>query len=306
MKLSDYKRTIQELAVRYELEPTLRDLYVEGRFDVRLFERFARELDLELSVYEIATVECTASHLAEMSLPDNCKSRVVWLAHKLSESLGHNADSIRCIADSDFDRLLDITWNCGLLLVTEYTSVEAYVFTEAMRCGIFADSIGLKVDHGKLQASLMPVLQKLFLIRAANVKLHWGIAWLPPKKCLNCSKNDDFEFDEDVFIDRYLNKGARFSQKDDFVSCIKQLEAKMCHVDWRAHDAFELLAMWLHARGVDSKFSDREVLEAMSLVYLQPQQLLKYTLFRIIADWTDPGQKRPTSVALAEQGVALG
>ena len=52
--MSQERRTIAELVARYELEPTLRDVYVEGRFDSAVLTWLFRERGcVDAVVYEI-------------------------------------------------------------------------------------------------------------------------------------------------------------------------------------------------------------------------------------------------------------
>jgi hypothetical protein len=54
----DDRRTIEELIARYELEPTLRDIYVEGYTDALFFRWFLQKSNATNAiVYEIDCVE---------------------------------------------------------------------------------------------------------------------------------------------------------------------------------------------------------------------------------------------------------
>lgn len=79
------RRTIDELRMRYELEPALHDVYVEGQFDQDVISTCLREHgEYERTVYSIDSIEVPIGILAAHHLTDGNKQRVLALAQELS------------------------------------------------------------------------------------------------------------------------------------------------------------------------------------------------------------------------------
>lgn len=279
------RRKIDELIARYKLEPELKDLYVEGNFDMKLFRKITRELNLNVSVYTIDTVECPASSLMENGLTDNTRSRVVFVAQMLTKTLGDDHAAVRLVADKDFDSILGKPCNRGLLLMTDCTSLEAYFFDEIKNEFFFLDSFGLKISASKLHDSMLAVLHKLFLARAANVALDWGMQWLEPDKCITVCRGDEIiGFNYHEFERRYLSKNSRLHDRPLFQQKLLEIEPR-ANGEVRGHDVFELLAVWLKKQNIDSNFCDPEVLKTLLFLQTHTQKIIGYSLFQSILSW---------------------
>ena len=108
--VDEKRRTFDELVVRYELEPSICDIYVEGLIDKSLIEWFLNESDLEtenITVYEIDTVDIPTNELFELGLNDANRSRLIVFAIKLQTILKSQLPNVICIADKDFDDLIE-------------------------------------------------------------------------------------------------------------------------------------------------------------------------------------------------------
>ncbi len=295
------RRTMEELVARYRLEPSMRDLFVEGRFDARAFRRFARDQELDISIYEIDSVECTAAELAQLNLPDNTRSRVIWLAVKLSQFLGHESPAVRCIADTDFDSILGINWECGLLVFSDLPSLEVYFFAPEILERVLSDCVGIDVNIEELYASMKEVLKELFIARGANEKLHWGMSWMEPWKCIEIVRGSSkITFDYRTFESRYLNKNQRLNHIAMYQEGIRKITEQSNGVTCiRGHDAFELLAYWLKKQNVEPKYCDEDVLLAISIGNASPTSMLKFPMFQAISNWGS-GQPKMQSEILSK------
>jgi hypothetical protein len=86
----DGRRTIAELIARYEVEPTLRDVYVEGDFDAALVSWFLRHHRCDgVVVYTIDTVNVPKDQVISAGLEDGEKGRVICACQQLAAALGH-------------------------------------------------------------------------------------------------------------------------------------------------------------------------------------------------------------------------
>src|SRR5437660_239969 len=124
----DERRTIEELAARYELEPTLRDVYVEGSFVVAMVDEALKQAGRHnAAVYEISTVDVPPEVLRKHGLPDGNKGRVIALCFELD---GHVTlpNQVTGLVDRDYDAVLGRSYPNRLLLVTDYSCMEMYCF----------------------------------------------------------------------------------------------------------------------------------------------------------------------------------
>ena len=262
---NEIRHTLDELVARYELEPDLRDIYVEGKTDKLFLEWFLRNRGIEdiavyeietvdisadklfepqlkdnkwflinrsiedIAVYEIETVDISAERLFELQLKDNNRSRVITLALYLQDKFSETTPHVICIADKDFDWLFDITYQCNLLFFTDYSCLEMYLFNET----VLNKFLLLSLRISELRAidilnQLSKVLEDLFLIRAAKESLNINITMLDHfGKCCNWNKaKTEFQFDIETYIEKYLNKCSMRLEKSIFVAKIEELRIK--------------------------------------------------------------------------------
>src|SRR5215471_9651273 len=171
------QRRVEDLIARYRLEPTLNDLYVEGAADAAVLNWFLSENGAaDVGVYPISTVLVPAETIANLGLPNNNKGRVIALASALSPYINNRTGQATCIADRDLDIILERTYDERLLLLTDYTCVEMYLYNTA----IMAKFLRLNLPTfpktaGYVIQELTPVLQDLFLARLANDSLALGL-----------------------------------------------------------------------------------------------------------------------------------
>ncbi|MBO1067620.1 MULTISPECIES: DUF4435 domain-containing protein [Nostocales] len=263
---NEIRRTLDELVARYELEPDLRDIYVEGKTDKLFLEWFLRNRGIEdiavyeietvdisadklfepqlkdnkwflinrsiedIAVYEIETVDISAERLFELQLKDNNRSRVITLALYLQDKFPETTPHVICIADKDFDWLFDITYQCDLLFFTDYSCLEMYLFNETVLNKVLLLSLRIsELTAIDILNQLSKVLEDLFLIRAAKESLNINIAMLDNNfgKCCYWNKaKTEFQFDIEKYIDKYLDKCAMRLEKSIFVAKIEELRIK--------------------------------------------------------------------------------
>ena len=121
--VNDIRRTLDELVSRYKLEPSLCDIYVEGKTDKLFLEWFLNDRGIkDFAVYDIDTIDLpTEILLNDFQLKDNKRSRVIALALYLQKQMSVVHSHVICIADKDFDWLLDIQYECDCLFFTDYS-----------------------------------------------------------------------------------------------------------------------------------------------------------------------------------------
>ncbi len=252
------------MKARYDLEPTLRDVYVEGAFDHAIVEEVLRRAGCtRATVYQIDTIDVPADTLRKYGLSDGNKGRVIALCLELEAQM-MPPEQVTGLVDRDFDNLLGLTYPCSLLLFTDYSCMEMYFFDLAQMerfCTRF-----LRKERelaSQLLGMLSPVLQDLFFIRATNEDLKLGLTWLDADdQCV--ARKDRLEFDTETFVQKYLSKGSLLLEKDRFVTRLDALWAR-ADVEIRrqihGHDFVRLLAKCLHPVMRNASFSDPDVVE---------------------------------------------
>lgn len=78
--MNDAARTLKELALRYEFEPELCDIYVEGPSDKALLESFFEDCGRsDIAVYTIDSVNVPSTTVAKENLANNNRGRLISL-----------------------------------------------------------------------------------------------------------------------------------------------------------------------------------------------------------------------------------
>jgi hypothetical protein len=288
------RRKLDELVARYELEPSLHDVYVEGLTDKCIIQWFLEESNLDtenVAVYEIDTIDIPTDRLFALGLNDNNRSRVIFLACQLQSLFEGSLPPVICIADKDFDNLIASSHiESELLLFTDYTSIEMYLFDS----NIIEKFLRLALRKDDLEAvniikNIGPILEEMFLFRAANQSLSYGMEWLLPSALKGCfkkiRKGDPLEFDSNDFVDKYLNKNNRTSEKIAFLDKVKELRNKNISEirnKIRGHDFIQLFCWYIELYLPKNKkgFSEPEIVLGTLLCCLDVDYLMQETLFQ--------------------------
>ncbi len=278
----DEKRTIEELAARYDLEPTLRDVYVEGAFDARIVEWVLRHAECHLAaVYEIDTVNVPPEVLAKYGLDDGNKGRVIALCFELQGSV-KSSPQVSGVIDRDYDPLVGRYYTSDLLMQTDFACMEMYFF-DAIILKKYCHHILRKDEEcaTRLMSNLSPILQDLFFIRSANESLQLKLTWLEPQKKCTTSQGT-IQLNIPDFIKRYLNKSGKRIEETRFVAEVVAMKAK-ANPDPRhqmnGHDFMQLLSRCVNSLMKNKNFSDEEVVERTLATCCDYRELTKQPLF---------------------------
>ena len=287
------RRKLDELVARYELEPSLHDVYVEGLTDKCIIQWFLEESNLDtenVAVYEIDTIDIPTDWLLALGLNDNNRSRVIFLACQLQSLFEGSLPSVICIADKDFDNLIATSHiESELLLFTDYTSIEMYLFDS----NIIEKFLRLALGKDDLEAvniltNISRILEEMFLLRAANQSLSYGMEWLSSaslKRCFKRRNGGKIEFDSNDFVDKYLNKNNRTSEKIAFLDKVKELRNKNISEirnKIRGHDFIKLFCWYIEPYLPKNKkgFSEPEIVLGTLLCCLDVDDLMQEKLFQ--------------------------
>lgn len=216
-------RTIEEVKARLVLEPTIKEIYVEGIFDRDLYRWGLKKLGKTVPVvYPISTIEVPSNILLKYNLTSGERQRLYVFSMELDLS-GNFVNSVMCIIDSDFDYILEIDEMCKLLCGTSGTAAELLFLNHDLLIKFYEMVLSIDSAKDKLVASLkliIPILRKIFLLRAANhsLKLNWSLI------DLESELKSDTAFDFDVYFIKVINKNHGIADKERVVVEIARLE----------------------------------------------------------------------------------
>jgi hypothetical protein len=275
---------IETLAARYELHPDRRDIFVEGASDLGLLKLVLADQGLrEVSVFPIDVVNVPEKQVVDRGLPyPSNRGEVITLAHELVAQ-GISSRQVVCIADSDLAKLFaEPDLHCSLLLLTDYSSMEMYGFSETIVQRVLTIvSPDSKYNGTRLLEILVPPLTFLFAARGANIQLNRRLEWIEKLHRFCKIANGKFSFDHKEFLKRYalirLNQNAR----EEFVARLEEIRAMACvdmRFKMRGHDFVYLLAWFLRTIEKCSHVTE-EAAYQMLYISIRPEDILTEPLF---------------------------
>jgi hypothetical protein len=293
------RRKIVELLTLYELEPSLRDIYVEGPTDRAFVSGVVRRLNLpQVQVREIDQVEIDAGHLSRMGLSEGAKQRVIALAVALSfESKIDLARQVACIADADDEAGKDAAIRAPLLLYTDVTSMPIYGFDGKYLQWYFdVGTMGFPLSGQQVVEQLIPPLRSLCALRRALAVLEVNVALASITK--DCSfSGGQLQFDYDRFVKRCKSKDASFAKEKKIQDAVaRQLSVLGSdHRLWAGAEDFVSLLNWLIVKMRGQKHTVPEHLLARTILLGVPiDDVLNWNLFRELLRRTAPSQLQTT------------
>ncbi|WP_432103738.1 hypothetical protein [Streptomyces sp. bgisy091] len=179
------RRTLDELATLYELEPEIKDIYVEGRSDKNFLEVhiLPGATSLLCNIFAVSDrVHIPDGELIKSGLMVGNRSRIIWLAQQLADRIPGHASAV-LVADKDFSSLgADKAQETHGLLYTDYSSMEAYALNELTISKLLRISVGAPpyVTASSLISAIKATLISLFVIRLCLRDSGTG-ATIPPK-----------------------------------------------------------------------------------------------------------------------------
>lgn len=237
------RRSIDELIVRYELEPTLDDVFVEGDFDKEVLSAAFLDSGLpERAIYDIDTVEVPMALLSSYGLTDGNKQRVIALSRELSKLEGQLAQL--CLVDKDLDHWFGELEANKAIKWTTHASLDLHFFTERHLRDVLL--VACKAAIGDFPAffnSLRSVLLDLYALRLADRELDWKLKWHRSTSCLS-RNGSSVVFDLDVYIDRLLQANGKYPRKPEFERSLDGWKSRLvidCRQCIRGHDFVDVV-----------------------------------------------------------------
>lgn len=222
------RRTIDELVTRYEFEPSLTDVLVEGPGDKAFIEWVARELGLNnVMAYEVSTVEVSDTDVAAVGLERNNRGRVRYVARELEGR--STQDLYRRVAgliDGDLDYFEEAVPDERLIIVTDFTAVEIYLFNERAIGKLIRLVFGCTtVEPMSIMDAVYPLLRELFLVRTAAKRLQIELPMIEFSRLCSVSKKA-FVFNHDEYAARFVRRDGYGEKYAQFIREIGELRER--------------------------------------------------------------------------------
>ncbi len=259
--------SIEELLTRYDLEPELADVFVEGAFDKEILSEVFSHLSRETAFYEIDTVNIPPELLARHGLTSGNKQRVVALSKEL-DNLEEHA-SVRCLVDRDLDHWFDEVKDTRRLRWTKFCALESHFISDEIVTDLVIKTASSKVNDAKtLIESLFEILKSLYALRLADREHALSLKWVSLKKYL-AREGDALRFDIGRYVIATLGANAALSQKNAFDRSVQNWQELLsCDVRLasRGHDYSELLAITISQFGGHKAFTDQSAVERLFIL----------------------------------------
>jgi hypothetical protein len=224
----ELRRQTAELLARYRLEPTIRDIFVEGDFDKRVIVWVVGNWSAaSAAVYQIDTVDLPDGVVIQAGFSPGAKSRVLTLAQILFDGIGDSL-SATCIVDADFDHIVRTVSANPLVLTTDYSSLEMYAFCEPCVSRWLALVAGVRDTPCEVVlAELTTILREQFAMRLANRELGWNMDWLPMRAGFGDRPKSLADFSITLFTEKLLHKNGRYQRRQEFAEATTQARGRL-------------------------------------------------------------------------------
>lgn len=212
------RRTIAELGTLYTWEPQIRDVVVEGADDRAILKWYLdNRCDTAVTVLEINSIDVPNTLVAKYCFGNGNRGRVLTLACELATLLDDRSRySCTIIYDRDRDTLPPTPAMPNNTICTDFSCIEMYLFNSTT-IGKFISIVLMtpELDADHTLKTLATVLVRLWVIKAANHLLRFGMTWVSFENICQLD-GSNIRFDEAEFIQRYLMRNARLDDADVF------------------------------------------------------------------------------------------
>lgn len=284
------KRTVDEVISICKLEPSTKNIYVEGISDKLVIDNFLKkQKKSDISVYNIDCIDY--SEVFTGMPPENIKvmkesnkEKVAYLALKVEKEV-ENCHLLGII-DRDLDFVNNHVKSGKYLSYTDYNSMEMYLFSydniDALLKNSFRTTTNVNVDN--FMKSIGDVCRVLFYIRAYLESSNGSIVDF--KKNLSYDKQDNTC---SLDIEKYINKIAQANRMVcSFDGLYKEIQKKLAksvddiRLEIKGHDFIKVLYFSICKHKKVSM--DESELANTFWVYLDDRVLVDEPLFQRICN----------------------
>lgn len=168
--------TIQDLIARAELEPTLVDIYVEGRRDAELVRLVLAEADIDATVFPISDrLDIRSEEIGPYSEDYGNRSKLITAATQIDAALGASGHMYTFVADADWTSVIGPqTVGDTSLLLTDGPSVEHYFlespsFQQVLSVGLERSECSASDVRKRLLGAMRDVASARLVLNQLNV-----------------------------------------------------------------------------------------------------------------------------------------
>lgn len=233
------RRNLDEIVLRYKLEPKLDDIYVEGAIDKKIIDKAFSDQSIHRPVYEIDSVNITDEILDRHGLTRGNKQEVIALCLELGLTKFSN---VIFFVDKDMDSHLEREVCSPCLVYTKHCDLEGCFLDEEMIREIVCDAAGVdRKIWSNLHASIEKVVKTVFALRLALEQSEY-CAGLPKINKSLSKKEKEIEVDLSNLINRCIGIQDKsdeiLKQSLKWFDKIKDLEARNAG---RGRDYFDVI-----------------------------------------------------------------
>lgn len=248
--------TLAALIALYQFEPSLRDVYVEGRTDAGVLSWYFMETDIEALVFPIDDrVQIPQQLVDELRLDTGARGRAIALAVHCERELGKGQQVVAVVVDADFARItgpMQIEHSC--LLMTDGPALEHYALADRPLTKLLRVSLRLpeQVLASDVREAILPALRDIYAAR--QVLQSYNIRCVDDVGAVCHLVGGDSRADIGELIRRSLTRVARGEWPADVPELVESAVVIRGWIEGafqsgRGHDIAVLLVKYLGLRG---------------------------------------------------------
>lgn len=287
----DLKRNLDEIIALYEIEETIRDIYVEGNSDKSFFQWIINSDEkTKTEIYCADDISIPDELLTKYALSSGSARNIIIAASMaVAEAIPEKSNAI-FVVDRDYADYIAEFASSPLLRLTDYNSIELYALNENAIKKLMALAYGkFSLSPPSFYVDMNLILKSIFAIRLANIKLGWNMIWLDFKKYVKVGGK--IEFLEREFIDAYLKKNSLWGKKEDYYSALDDVKRSLqddLRLSSRGHDFTILLMHILNKKNPSRKIDKIDVFEGFVIGLLEKADLISEKLIGEIFEFSRP------------------
>lgn len=298
------RRTIEELVTLYQLEPEVRDIFVEGATDRNFLEWHLGDIadgNPLVRAYAVSErVDFPDDLIIEQDMPTGERNRVICLAKSIEIMIPNHRSAI-FIVDRDYASLdADAAPTIRGLTYTDFASMEAYAFNDRTLSKLLKVGLGApaSLTGNSVISAISQALISIFIVRLCLRESGTGAKL--NTKVLSNWKTDDTAIEHINNVFRICLSQVSATSRNGITQqdLVAQYEAHRAKVGdetrnyIRGHDISYLIVRYLKDfhKSIFSKDGRREyqspaVLEVLLMTSIEWRDIEIYGLFKSMRDW---------------------
>ena len=265
------KRNIAEIRTRYELEPDLDDVYLEGVYDKEVLDAAMKDTpELFRPCYAIDDIYIDGSLLAKYNLTTGNRQRVIVLASELDLPLD---TSVRLIVDRDFEDWLPTLPRKSGLVTTKYCDLEIVFFYDEFVKKVMVDASRCKIpEWDNFFDALKVCLCELYCVRLEFEASKIGSPLIKFTRCVKLVEGNPILNISDLIersLSRLIDKNSRNKLSLKVLNRICELKKEPHQFVARGHDLITLLAWCIRKTKGDKSFQSEETITRLLVLFAE-------------------------------------